>query len=92
MNATLETSRSAACWIKTGLPWVIVFAISAGVALAMNAAAARALPEHRPSDAVSNDTQEVVNLCALHVDGPVYAFVPAPEARNFYDRVCTSGH
>ena len=91
MNPTHERPRSVARWIKTGLAWVLVLAISTGVALAMmNAAGTRALPGHRPSDIVSNDAQEVINLCALHVDGPLYAYVPAPEARNFYDRVCTS--
>jgi hypothetical protein len=78
-------------WIKIGLAWVLVLAISTGGALAMmDAPGTRALSEHRPSDVVSNDGQEVINLCALHVDGPLYAYVPAPEARDFYDRVCTS--
>ncbi len=90
INPTHERPRGAARWIKTGLAWVVVLAISTGVALAMTAAGTRALPEHRPSNVVSNDAEEVINLCALHVDGPLYAYVPAPEARNFYDRVCTS--
>ena len=87
---TDERTVTAVRWIKTGTAWVVVLASSIGLALAMNAASTRALAEHRPSDVVADDAQEVVNLCALHVDGPLYAYVPAPEARSFYDRVCTS--
>ena len=91
MSPTHPRARSAACWTKTGLPWLVVLAISTGLALALTAAGARAVPGQRPSDAVSNDAQEVINLCALHVDrGALYAYVAAPEARTFYDRVCTS--
>lgn len=90
MDATRERARSAVTWIERGLPWVVLLAISGGIALAINTAAARALPELPASDVASNDAHEVINLCALRVDGPLYAFVAAPEARNFYDRVCTS--
>lgn len=71
MNKQHLAGRLAA-WIKAGLPWVLVMALSTGVAYTLNTGAKRALSTNRSSDPVSTGAQDGSNPCALDVDGALY--------------------
>jgi hypothetical protein len=57
-------------WIGRGLPWALVLGLSAGVAVAIDTAATRALPAPSASEGARVD--DTRNPCALDVDGALY--------------------
>jgi hypothetical protein len=73
MNQIQELAGHSASRIKLWLPWMLVLALSTGVAYAMNTAVVTALSTNRPSDTVPTVTRDVNKLCGLDVDFALYA-------------------
>jgi hypothetical protein len=72
--------------IKLVMPWMLVLAISNGVAFALNSAVVRALsPSLHPVD----DLSPTVDPCAMDVDGVLYAGweLWLPRGRSQYCRL-----
>jgi hypothetical protein len=73
MNQIQQLAGHSASRIKFWLPWMLVLALSTGVAYAMNTAAVTALSTNRPSDTVPTVATDVSKLCGLDVDFALYA-------------------